>query len=52
MSYIVKVYADLIEKGEKTLDQVPLKYREQVYEELVRRGYYPEPDEPNDQNEE
>ncbi|MBO7450655.1 MAG: hypothetical protein J6U54_09820 [Clostridiales bacterium] len=49
MSYIVKVYADLIEKGEKTLDQVPLKYREQVYEELVRRGYYPEL---GDQNEE
>lgn len=50
---MVKVYADLIEKGEKTLDQVPLKIREQVYEELVRRGYYPaKPDESSDQNEE
>ena len=37
---MVKVYADLIEKGEKALDQVPLKLRDKVYEELVRRGYY------------
>ena len=37
---MVKVYADLIEKGEKTLDQVPLKLRDKVYEELVKRGYY------------
>ena len=37
---MVKVYADLIEKGEKALDQVPLKLRDKVYEELIRRGYY------------
>lgn len=37
---MVKVYADLIEKGEKTLEQVPLRIREQVREELIRRGYY------------
>lgn len=36
---MVQVYADLIVKGKKTIDQVPLKIREQVMEELVRRGY-------------
>ena len=38
---MVKVYADLIEKGEKTLEQVTKKLRQEVYEELVRRGYFP-----------
>lgn len=37
---MVQVYADLIMKGKKTLDQVPLKIREDVREELMRRGYY------------
>lgn len=27
---IVNVYADLIRKGEKTLDDVPLRWKEQV----------------------
>ena len=29
-SYIVKVYADLVRKGEKTIDQVPEKVRAEV----------------------
>jgi len=36
---MVAVYADLIENGKRTLDQVPLKWREAVREELIRRGY-------------
>lgn len=36
---MVQVYADLIVKGKKTIDQVPLKIREQVIEELNRRGW-------------
>ena len=35
---MIKVYADLIEKGEKTIDQVPTKIRPQVVEELKKRG--------------
>ena len=31
---IVNVYADLIRKGVKTLDDVPLKWRERVREAL------------------
>ena len=48
---MVKVYADLIEKGEKTLNQVPLKIREDVREELMRRGYYNIQNTRNTQNE-
>lgn len=29
-SYMVKVYADLVRKGEKTIDQVPEKLRAEV----------------------
>ena len=36
---MVKVYADLVQKGEKTIDQVPARIRPQVIEELIRRGY-------------
>lgn len=36
---MVKVYADLIMKGEKTIDQVPLKIRDAVLAELERRGW-------------
>lgn len=36
---MIKVYADLVEKGQKTLDQVPARIRSQVIEELIRRGY-------------
>ena len=36
---MIKVYADLIEKGEKTIDQVPARIRPQVVEELKKRGY-------------
>ena len=30
VSYMAKVYADLIRKGKKTLDEVPAKIKEQV----------------------
>ena len=33
-----KIYADLIEKGLKTIDDVPLRIREKVKQELIRRG--------------
>ena len=36
---MIKVYADLVEKGQKTIDQVPARIRLQVIEELIRRGY-------------
>lgn len=39
---MVKVYADLIIKGEKTLEEVPLRLREQVRQELIRRGFIDE----------
>lgn len=35
---MVKVYADLIEKGLRTLDQVRASIREDVKRELIRRG--------------
>ena len=38
---MVKVYADLIEKGLRTLEQVPERIREEVKEELDRRGVLP-----------
>lgn len=30
VSYMAKIYADLIRKGKKTLDEVPSKLQEQV----------------------
>ena len=30
VKYIIRVYAELIRKGEKTLDEVPEKIREEV----------------------
>lgn len=33
-----KIYADLIEKGLKTIDDVPTRIREKVKQELIRRG--------------
>ena len=33
-----KIYADLIVKGLKTIDDVPLRIREKVKQELIRRG--------------
>ena len=33
-----KIYANLIEKGLKTIDDVPLIIREKVKEELIKRG--------------
>lgn len=39
---MVKVYADLIMKGEKTIDQVPLKIRDAVIAELIKRGWVTE----------
>ena len=48
-SSMVNVYADLIMKGKKTIDQVPQKLRQDVIDELIRRGFWPAP---NDQNEE
>lgn len=35
---MVKLYADLIEKGLRTIDQVPTKWRKAVEEELERRA--------------
>ena len=36
---MANVYADLVMKGKKTIDQVPAKLREQVIEILVSRGW-------------
>lgn len=36
---MVAVYADLIIKGKKTINDVPKKLRAAVIEELERRGY-------------
>lgn len=33
-----KIYADLIIKGLKTIDDVPLRIREKVKQELIKRG--------------
>ena len=34
---MVKLYADLVEKGRRTIDQVPSRWRAAVEEELERR---------------
>lgn len=39
---MVKVYANLIINGLKTLDDVPFKLREQVRQYLIEIGYLPE----------
>lgn len=36
---MAKVYADLIRKGLKTIDQVPEVKREQVRQKLIEMGY-------------
>jgi hypothetical protein len=33
-----KIYADLIEKGLKTIDDVPTRIRDKVKKELIKRG--------------
>lgn len=33
-----KIYADLIEKGLKTINDVPTRIREKVKQELIKRG--------------
>lgn len=33
-----KIYADLIEKGLKTINDVPLRIRDRVVKELIKRG--------------
>ena len=33
-----KIYADLIIKGLKTIDDVPTRIRDKVKEELIKRG--------------
>jgi hypothetical protein len=38
---MVNVYADLIMKGKKTLEQVPERIRQEVYEVLIARGWVP-----------
>lgn len=48
---MIKVYADLVMKGKKTLDEVPAKIRDQVREELISRGWT-EPEEPETEVEE
>ena len=37
---MAKVYADLIEKGLKTIDDVPAKLRPEVEAILEERGYH------------
>ena len=32
------IYADLIEKGLKTINDVPLRIRDRVVKELIKRG--------------
>lgn len=34
-----KIYADLIEKGLKTIDDVPTRIRDKVKQELIKRGH-------------
>ncbi len=41
VSAMVKVYADLIDAGLRTIDQVPAKWHDGVVEELKKR--HPEP---------
>lgn len=36
---MVRLYATLIIKGERTIEEVPKKIREQVRQELTNRGY-------------
>lgn len=33
-----KIYADLIEKGLKTINDVPTRIRDRVKQELIKRG--------------
>lgn len=33
-----KIYADLIEKGLKTINNVPTRIRDKVKQELIKRG--------------
>lgn len=33
-----KIYADLIVKGLKTIDEVPLRIRDKAKQELIKRG--------------
>lgn len=37
---MVNVYVNLIINGRRTIESVPESLREQVREELVKRGYY------------
>ncbi len=39
MSKIVELFVNAVIRGEKTIDEVPAKLREQVQEELTKRGY-------------
>ena len=36
---MVRIYADLVEKGKRTLESVPEKLKKYVVEELEKRGY-------------
>ena len=38
---MIKVYADLVEKGQKTIEEVPARIRPQVIAERERRGWVP-----------
>lgn len=35
------IYANLVEAGRKTIEQVPARLREQVIEILIERGFLP-----------
>lgn len=40
--YIANVYAELIRKGEKTIDQIPERLKEEVIAILVLNGFVEE----------
>lgn len=39
ISAMAKVYADLIIKGRKTINEVPERIKDQVKQELIDRGF-------------
>ena len=36
---MIRIYADLVEKGKRTLENIPEKLKNYVVEELEKRGY-------------
>lgn len=46
------IYANLVEAGRKTIEQVPARLREQVIEILKERGLIPDGENENSENQE